>query len=172
MQLVAAQRQGFPRIALRFGFAQANDGDQVSGKGGFGLGLYLRIRLSVVSAAFGMAQDHMACARVLQHGGRNIARMRARRLGVAILPADVQRFALRVIGRLGDQSGGGAQQHLAGRGRVGGQKGAHLVQSGRRAVHLPIASGEFFHSGLLLLQAGLAKRGAFGKLEKVGQAAV
>jgi hypothetical protein len=55
---------------------------------------------------------------------------------------------------------------------VGGQKGAHLVQSGSRAVHLPIASGEFFHSGLLLLQAGLAKRGAFGKLEKAGQAAV
>jgi hypothetical protein len=54
---------------------------------------------------------------------------------------------------------------------VGGNQGRQLGQGGRGAVHLPIASGEFFHGGLVLFEAGLAKSGAFEKPQKALQAA-
>ena len=102
----------------------------------------LRVGLGVVGAALGMTQNDMAGTGIPQHGGGNIAGMRARSIGVTILAPDQQgggggsRHA-------GDQRCGGPEQHHADRVGVGGKQGGNFGQMGRPSVLFPIAGGEF-----------------------------
>jgi len=102
---------------------------------------------AVIRAAFGMAEDDRARARIGQHGRGEVAGMRARRGGVAILCADHQRAALGKACRLRQKRRGGADQDIDVRRGMGGGERGDLAQAGPCAVHLPVASGQpAFHS--------------------------
>ena len=144
-------------VALGLGLADADHRDQPGTVGGPGLGGDLRIGLSMVGAALGMAEDDMARARIAQHGGADIAGMGAGILRVAILPADGD------LARMGDsrrdQRGGRADQHVAAIVARGNR--VKLCQCGGQAVHLPVSGGEFLrgHHVLLWLEGGIGPHG-------------
>ena len=125
-------------LALFQRFTDADDGFQACALHALGLLRHCFISLAVVGAAFGMAQDHMARAHVLQLRSGDVAGVRARGLGMAILPAGRD-----ALGRHGlDQHRGRADQHVAA-GLGPGQKLVDLGQGGQGSVHLPVAGGKF-----------------------------
>src|SRR5690606_24636555 len=61
------------QLTLRLRLTDTHDSDDTRAPGGFGLGTNIGIRLSMVRPAFGMSDDHMRGAGVLQHLGRYVA---------------------------------------------------------------------------------------------------
>jgi hypothetical protein len=64
-------------IALRLGFADADDRRHARPAGGFRFGAHHRVGLASVKPALGVADDDGACPRVLQHFCRDFSGMRA-----------------------------------------------------------------------------------------------
>ncbi len=131
------------RVAVIARLSQADDGDKARGQRRLGLGADQRVGFAVIGAAFGMAEDHMACARVAQHRGRNVACMRARGGAVAILAAKMDGRATHCLGHAGQKRGGRADQDVAGGRRPGLCQGADLGQACAGAVHLPVSGRQF-----------------------------
>jgi hypothetical protein len=159
--LVADDGEGAAGVALRLGLADAHDGEQPGAPGGAGLGQNQRIVLAMIGAALRMADDHGHGAGFAQHLGRDVAGMRALRLGVAVLAA--HRDA--VSGERRDQGRGRADDDL-GCG-VGIGVADRRDQRGRVAgpVHLPVACHKHApHLCLLpLSRRGLAEPGRRGQ---------
>ena len=155
--LIAAQRgpqllphdiQRAPHHAVFSCFADTEDDRKVVVMRGLHLGTDHHIGFLMVLTAFRMAENHPCRPGVAQHFGRNVACMRARGLGMAILPADLERRACSLFRHAGDQCRGRADQHFSAFGRgMGRDQGEGLIQIVGCAVHLPVAGCEFTHSG-------------------------
>ena len=90
----------------------------------------------MVGAALGMAEDHPGRAGIAQHGGRDVAGMRAAGGGVAVLPADRDRRAGQRVGDRAQHGGRRADQQIAGqpRGAVGdGPRQRHAPRPASRS---------------------------------------
>jgi len=139
-QLPADHRLRLAGQALRLRLPDAGHGDQPCRQRRLHLGAHHRIRLRMVGAAFGMAEDDMGGAGIAQHGGRDVAGMRALGRRMAILRADGDRPA-REQGCQGRHMREGRADQQVG-GQPGGA-GAHRLSQRpglpQRAVHLPIA---------------------------------
>ena len=121
------------------GLAHANHRDQARRHCRFGLGADTVAGLPIRHAAFGMAQDHIARAGILQHRGSNIPGMGALGGLMAILPAQ-SRHPGKNRGKGRDQRGGGADQHFGLQpSRPGGNGPGQSLGLGGQPMHFPIA---------------------------------
>ena len=134
-----------PPLALIRGLANADDGNEIGLMGGHGLGAHQMIRLCMVGAALGMADDDMGAEAVGDHLGGNIAGMRAGGVLVAILRADHQRAVIAQRRCHVEQCRGRADQriHLFRQCALDALcHGLDLIERGTGAVHLPVSGNK------------------------------
>ena len=121
------------------GLAHANHRDQAGGHCRFGLGADTVAGLPIRHAAFGMAQNHVRSAGILQHGGGDIPGMGALGGLMAILPTQRHNPGAS-LGQGGDQRGGGADQHFRLQpSGAGGDCSGQSLGLGGQPMHFPIA---------------------------------
>lgn len=146
-QLPGDHRLRLARQPLRLALADTDNGDQARSQCSLRLGPHHGIRLAMISPALGMAEDHIGCPDVPQHGRGHIAGMGPLGRRMTVLPAQ-RHPALGQGSAHGHQVGKGwADQQLGSRLRAGlhgFRKGGCLPQ---RPVHLPIAGDQRTHSG-------------------------
>ncbi len=145
-------------VALGQGFADAGNGAQARPPRGGDFGVHVGIAFAMVGAPFGMADDGVAAAQFRQHLGGDVAGMRARRRGMAILRAELHgapREGVRDGNQMDERR---ADQNLGPLGlRQNGDRGSERRRIGLAAVHLPVSGDEF---------AGCRHRGAFATGKK------
>ena len=137
------------RLALGMGLADANDRNETGLQRRFGLGVDKLVGLFVDRAALGVADDDVSRARVLEHGGRNVAGERPARLRAAILGAERELAAFDLPGRLSEQRERREDSELGLARFAGVGRAAHrvdLVERRGKAVHLPVAGDERTHA--------------------------
>jgi hypothetical protein len=144
-QLPAHHGKRLAGLALLPRLADADDGDEAGSMRGFRLGAHLRVLLPMILTALRMADDHVRGAEVGEHFRRDVARVGARLLGVAILAADGHVGADRHVGKGRDQCGGWADEQVD----LGPQPGRvallDIPQHRGRAlqpVHFPVAGNQ------------------------------
>ena len=121
------------------GLAHANHRDQAGRHCRFGLGADAVAGFPIRHAAFGMAQNNVRSAGILQHGGGDIPGMGALGGLMAILPAQCHHPGAS-LGQGGDQRGGGADQHFGLQpSRPGGNGPGQSLGLGGQPMHFPIA---------------------------------
>ena len=138
-------------VALGERLAYAQDRGHPRLQHGGGLRLHDRVRLGVLGAPFGMADDDEAAAGILQHVRRHVAGESPRRLGVAVLRAQPHAAARQDL-RDGRQIGiGRADEHVGSRRWQGAHEGRHgtgkLGRVGKPTVHLPVSGNQRFGPG-------------------------
>ena len=135
-------------FALFTGFADADDRRQSGAKRGLGFGFHIAVLLAVIGAALGMADNDKGCPGVGQHFGADVAGVRAARLCVAILPADLDRLVGIFRREPGNQRRRRTDEDVAvGRGRAAQPLDQRFDFGARclKAVHLPVAGDQWFH---------------------------
>src|SRR5690606_39934239 len=76
---------GLSGVALRFGFADADDDAKTHAECGFGFSLHVGIGFAVIGTTLAMSDDHERSAGVLEHGRRDVAGVRAAVRRMAVL---------------------------------------------------------------------------------------
>ncbi len=136
-------------LALLARLADADDRGQARLDGRLRLGAHRFVGLVVMGAAFGMADDHILAARVLQHRGGDVARKSPARLGVAILRAEPDRAPGEFCRRGNEQSRGRTDQKFGRARRALFRPATHqndLLERGEEAIHLPVSGHEGPHA--------------------------
>jgi hypothetical protein len=110
--------------ALGFGFADAEDRVEAGCKGGGSLAAHLLVRLMLVGAALGMADDDEPTARLPDHRRRDVARVGPARRLVAVLRADADAAPAPRHGSR-DQGEGRADGDIGARGGASGLGDRH-----------------------------------------------
>ncbi len=143
----------FRLAAVGLGLTDADDRREPGGDGrGRLLAPHHLIGLAVVGATLGMPGDHPAGAGVAQHGGGDVAGMRAARPGMAVLAADEDRRACEVLATVANMVAGG---------RPAGRSSARRLLRGtahrrawrppaRQPVHLSAVAGDQLAHGIFL----------------------
>ena len=117
-----------------------------------GLGAHRFVPLAVVGAAFGMAHDDKATARVAQHFGADISGMGARRRRVTVLSTQDDRAGVESPVQLGEQRRRRAHDDVApwrGAERLGGKTARKGDTVGAQTVHFPVSGNQLAPFGHL-----------------------
>jgi hypothetical protein len=144
--LIAAHAQRLAVLPLRLGLADADDRQQPRPPRGVRLGRHHRIRLAVMLAAFGMADDDRGGAHVSQHLRADVSRECAGAVLVAVLPPDGEASS-RHLHRAREQRRRRTDQHVGTRRRCrqGGGHDVDLAELRHQSVHLPVAGDQCTH---------------------------
>ena len=137
----AHDRLGLAGITLGFGLADANDRGEAGGDGGRYLGGDIGIRLAVILAALGMAENDVIGTGFLDERRGYIPGMRTLEICVAILPAKRDVAPGEGCGKPVQQGKGRADQDVHMLGRL-----AHRIRIGgdirQSSVHFPVSRNE------------------------------
>ena len=133
---------GLAGLALGQRLADAHDRGEPGGERGFSFRLHHRVALVMAGAAFAVAHDDMGAPKRLEHGGRDVAGVRAGLMGRTVLSAE--QHPVRQPGRdRMDQRGGRAQKHVAAWLIPNRIKQFFTPRQGVRiAVHLPVSGDQ------------------------------
>mmetsp|Transcript_27092 Transcript_27092/g.49350 ORF Transcript_27092/g.49350 Transcript_27092/m.49350 type:complete len:345 (-) Transcript_27092:392-1426(-) len=136
-QLAANDVERVVSFALRQAFAHADHCDKTGIPSGRSFVAHVFIALIVVFAPLRVAEDHVRGPGVFQHVCRHITGVGAAGVGVTVLTADAD-WASDVLGT-GNQCRRGADQDVSLLGCRESSERLKFRQSGRCAVHFPIA---------------------------------
>lgn len=137
---------GIARLALLAGFADADDGSSSCPYRSPGFRTDRFVAFAMIGAAFRMADDNGACTAVHQHLRRNIPRMRAFFMVMAILCSDHDGAAIRCH-RL-DERCRRTDHQIDAIAKIGPVSRLHQVEFGKsntQPVHLPVARQKWFY---------------------------
>ena len=148
--LPVENRIGLPRHVLRFRFANADDGRQSGAVARRRLGVDHLVRLPVIGSTLGMPHDACGGEAVGKHLRGHIARMSARRSGVAVLCADGEGTLFRKRRCNVEQRAWDAERRVdpaAGHPLEAGGDVPHHGQRVAHAVHLPVSDHDWADVG-------------------------
>jgi len=144
-QLLGHHRFGLARVALRLGFADADDRVEPGPDGGLGLGAYDVVGFAVVGAPLRMADNDELRTGIGHHGGGDVTGVSTRSGPMTIL-ATGQNAARRTLGgHGGKQRRGRADDDDGARGLARGQEPGQFgqfVERVRQPVHLPVSGDQ------------------------------